>query len=441
MKKKVLSACLCMFFLCACTATAGGIEDLMKAPSLNQQQREVYDALESTINLKDIIYKYPQNGEYRSSFVFYDLDGDGRQEAVVFYAFASESDSVRVKVLRQEPQGGWSSVYDVSVHDAGFNANQIDFVQFANILSKERACMLIGWETDRSNHMLGVYSYDGTVFRREMLQPYSLYTVEDFSGNGLMDIACAYPDNEQFYLGLYQAGDGFIAELDELELSPDASVMRQMITGRLWNGKKALYIDEGIRDGAATATEVVRVADGRLELVAGESEDESIMYNYVETHREEEILCSDLDGDGVVEVPRYVPMAGQSESDEIQSLYLTQLMRLSEDGFHIASTAAINEADGYLLYFPEEWVGNVTVVRQTETSEWRFYVYDHNTEQTGVELLRIRRYSTNDYQDQFIQDYTLVEEKGVFQYYAYFPNAANSLSINEKQLERLFVLL
>lgn len=437
MKTKLLAAFLCMALLSSCSISTG-LEELLQAPRLNQQQADVYDALEATVNLPDIVYKYPQNGEYRSPYVFYDLDGDGVQEAIVFYAFASEPGEVRVKVLRKNLKGGWSTASDL--YGKG---SQIDFVRFEHITSLETWAIVIGWVNGPNSYTLGVYSFDGIKFKQQLEQPYVHYTIEDFDGDGLVEIAAVIMDGEEsFALSLFSGAEGYIRQDDMLPLSRDAIFVHQMVTGRLWNGRRAVYVDEAILGGGATATEVIQVWPGQLELLAGDSvDDELSMDSYVMTFREEEVFCADLDGDGKVEVPQLALLVGQNQSDEIQSLYLTQFMQLGEEGFEITRTAAINQNDGYLLYFPDDWLDYVTVVRQPEISEWRFYVYDNQTEQTGAELLRIRRYSVNDYQDQFTQDYLLLGEKGMFRYYGYIPATTHELSISQLELERLFLLL
>lgn len=63
--------------LTGCTRIQTSIEDLMSPPVLTEEQAQIRDALAQVSGETELKYKYPQNGEYRSSFIFYDIDGDG----------------------------------------------------------------------------------------------------------------------------------------------------------------------------------------------------------------------------------------------------------------------------------------------------------------------------------------------------------------------------
>ncbi|MEG2144151.1 MAG: hypothetical protein RRY40_02360, partial [Oscillospiraceae bacterium] len=81
----------------------------------------------------------------------------------------------------------------------------------------------------------------------------------------------------------------------------------------------------------------------------------------------------------------------------------------------------VNERDGYVLRLPRSWVGTVTVKEQTDTGEWRFYIYSDGKAQT--ELLRIKNVSPSEYQDKLeTKDYRLLLEQGTGKLIYYIPN-------------------
>ena len=78
--RKILLSTALLFILLSlggCSRLQASIEDLMSPPVLTQEQAEIRDALSAVSGENDIKYKYPQNGQYRSSFIFYDIDSDG----------------------------------------------------------------------------------------------------------------------------------------------------------------------------------------------------------------------------------------------------------------------------------------------------------------------------------------------------------------------------
>ena len=79
----------------------------------------------------------------------------------------------------------------------------------------------------------------------------------------------------------------------------------------------------------------------------------------------------------------------------------------------------------------------MTVTSQSETGEWVFRVYRNSLEDSSEVLLKIRVCSQNDYRDPFeIENYRLIDKKGMFEYYAYIPpESASSLAISYEELE------
>ena len=107
MARNILAITLCLFLLGGCASISMNAEDLLVPPRLNQRQTMVEEALQATVSPSDILYQYPQRGDYRSPFVFFDMDNDGLQEAIVFYTHRLEDEMVRAKVLRTWRETFW----------------------------------------------------------------------------------------------------------------------------------------------------------------------------------------------------------------------------------------------------------------------------------------------------------------------------------------------
>ena len=81
--KKLLLLPFMAAALTGCTFGAS-IDTLMSPPKLSMEQEQIYSALtEATGN--SISLKYPKSGKYLSAFIVEDIDGDGGNEALVFY--------------------------------------------------------------------------------------------------------------------------------------------------------------------------------------------------------------------------------------------------------------------------------------------------------------------------------------------------------------------
>ncbi len=97
MRKRNIIIALSAFLLSSCGLT-GSVESLLMPPIVSEDQEAVYDALMDDTG-RNITLVYPRTGDYRSAFIFRDLDGDGTDEAVAFYRSEGESSNVRVNIL------------------------------------------------------------------------------------------------------------------------------------------------------------------------------------------------------------------------------------------------------------------------------------------------------------------------------------------------------
>lgn len=439
-----MTAVVCMLVFCSCgTVALSGTESLLVAPKLNKRQEEVSKALDATLSLRSIVYKYPRSGEYRSPFIFFDFDGDERDEAIVFYSYANEAaGTVRAKILGEQESGAWSPLYDITSQSAG-----VEFVQFEKLLDTNSYCMVIGWQGDgRQSSTLEIYSLRDGAFPLEASCPYLHYSIRDFNGDGLAEAVVISRDGSRggFRVSLLRRRGSRIETAGSLELASETESVLALTTGELWNDGSAVYIDEMLTGGSVVtiASEIIRVSDGGLELLCGGDEQGSPeRVNYELTFRVEDLLCTDFDSDGFIEVPHPVDLPGALESADTDVPRLVQFMRLTAAGFDIQSSAVINWQAGYFVYFPDRWKDQVMVERKLENDEWSFRKWNPNTREPAEELLRVRVTYGRDYVDMF-EDYTPLAAKGATSYAAYIPKLpGESLAVVEPEVRRLFRLL
>ena len=108
---KAAAALLAAFMLSGCSSAS--VDTLLAPPKLSEEQSAVYDALVKSVG-DDIRLQFPKSGDYRSAFVFADIDDEPENEAVVFYEKTGEVQSganIRINIIDRR-DGKWTSVYD-----------------------------------------------------------------------------------------------------------------------------------------------------------------------------------------------------------------------------------------------------------------------------------------------------------------------------------------
>ena len=441
MAVKTIALMLClMLFCCSCSPIpfmANG--ELLAAPILSSQQADVSEALQRILNLSEITYKYPDKGDYRSSFLFYDLDDDGLPEAIVLYAHTSSPNEARAKILRQSAQGEWYNFADI----AG-SGDEIEFVRFAPIHSLGHMSMIIGWRNP-----LHQQSYLGIYTMREKLEvdfyeTYTSFVLDDFDNNGLNELILAKKQDNVFELDLFKAEYGRLIQVASHPLFADATNIMQMVGGRLWDNSVGIYIDERI-DNTFYGTEVFRVRGDVIRPISSGSlgSDTAVWQNFSETFRDINILSADIAGDGAIEVPQIQDLPGALDvsSAELAPPPLIKYMRLENDSFQMRFNAVVNSDAGYMVFFPDRWLEHVTLVESSEAKEWSFRKYSQEQTRAGIELLRIRAYSADDYIDSSSNEF-LLASRGLFRYYGYIPETAQDeeLAVTQTEVINLFAL-
>lgn len=439
---RALALGLCAIVLGSCSLIQP-VTEMMRPPKLSKEQLEVDAALKAALGTKSISLKYPRSGNYRSAFVFYDIDADSVEEAIVFYQPGVEGSGVRINILDYH-DGGWTSVYDVP----GEGSGDVDYITFENIESSEYKNIVIGWQPQNSkDKTLTVYRYESNKLKSVFSEKYTHSVIRDFNGNGLMDVMLI---SLRRYSVMFATNvSGTIATTDEVALSRDIKSVEQLLCGRLSDSRQAMFLDVAL-DGADYATEIITVSDNLLSplinisaVYTGDGSDvtEEQAENFLMTQRADRVLSADIDANGLIEVPSSTVMLGYDDVQEDARRYTTTYSVLKDGVMTPIETACVNVESGYMIKMPPSWVENVTVVSESDMS-WRFIKYNDNLNDHSLELLRINKVLKNDYKDKFATDSLELAQKGLYVFYGYIPPTSESeLRITNLQLEEMFLLI
>ena len=428
---KIAFLAVCCLLLSACSSFQPNLTDLMQSPKLTEEQAEIYEALTNAADVSDVQLKYPKSGDYRSAFVMFDLDADGEDEALVFYNMPSWGGNVRIMVLDHQ-QDEW-----VSVYDAVGEGTDVTEVDFQVLTASGRHCVLIGWEQGTSeNTSISVYDYTGGQLRVLYESEYSQMLIEDLDQDGTKEIL----------LGIFKASSktGAIRLINDTEdglQSASRVVMDSTITGFLgieigWLAQNqiAVFVDAYTSSTQIVTELMVYTDDGKLRSLSSHygGLDRPLL-------REVPVRCEDINRDGMLEIPVSLVEYSEEEREEdnrknlLQYLYLSnpeELERLGEADsaensqagsvtftFSPVWTGFVNLDYGFRFQFPEEWIGQVNVVKESDRNEWVFTLRTEAAEPPA--LLRIRVYGQDEPRDVFDNlVYEQLEKRGVYEYYA-----------------------
>lgn len=428
-----------------CSRLQTSVEDLMSPPVLTQEQAEIRSALSRVSGDNEIKYKYPQNGDYRSSFIFYDIDSDQVEEALVFYQSPSKGDSTWINILDRQ-DGQWVSVCETPAPDT---TASIDFVSFEQLTDSQTVSLVVGWEDARSGKTVIAYNYDNgrllPIFERD----YTELAITDLDGNGSTDLVLFTQQAQSTLVFLACKTENGFETVDSIQLARSIVSFDNILSGRTAAGTTALFLDSTVDlyESPFQITDVLSAKRGEngTPVLVNLLDNEEVTLSQGTMRPAQNLFCRDIDGNGTVEIPTVATLPGYEGIFDESAIFLTSYNQLSSTSQLIpCQSGVVNPQHRYLLTFPERWLDNaVSAVVQPENGEYTFFAYTGDLSDTSTVLLKLRVYSAKDYHDKFDDNYfQLIGQKGLFEYYAYLPETHNSLTITEQELrEEMFRFL
>ena len=365
--------------------------------------------------------------------IFRDLDGDGADEALVFYEDITSALSTRIALL-SEQQGRWMVLYDLS----GMGS-QVEQVDFARMVEGEADYMMIGWSTPgKTERTLSVYQMRQNRLEEIYTDGYLEFAVWDYSLDGWDDLIYLTFNSRQNTAVYYSGYRGKVGKVNEVTLSALSTGEYVSLTpGLLESGLGGLAAD-AMLDNGGCITEMLAVQENRLTCLTRDEEDA------MATRREQNLTTMDYDADGVLEIPTDELMPGYRSRDEGEMVYRTDFYEVGQDGgLEYDFSAVVNQNGGYYFRLPEEWLDQVTVVIQPDTGQWQFVKFYRDLNQSTQVLLTISVYNNNETLDRFLEENSVqITQRGLFTYYVTLPDRlSDPLAISLEQAQDCFHMI
>jgi hypothetical protein len=400
---------------------------MLTPPKLSSEQEQIYQALTDTTG-SGISLKNPKSGSYLSAFIVADIDGDGADEAIVFYrknGVSSTDSGLRINVL-DCIDGQWLSICDRSA-----DGSEIEKVVISPLGSNDRINVIVGYSTaNQSDKYVSVYSYEDSYLEQTFSHSYALFDVAvsgDMEHPDLIVLDDAGTASEQAYAAVYRlAEDGAYHEYKYL-FSDSYTDYTQLLYGFLPDGRVAFYVD------AATGTsniqtEILTLEDAQLVNLL-----ERCGRKAGETVRRAGLACTDIDGDGIPEIPVQSVFQGYEEAVESEQVIQTRWLTMQEPLLYTDHESYYSASDGYVFMLPERWEDQVTVVNDTVQNEVQICTYNGSLTEDNPVLMRIYiAYDEEDLNEHLAAGFSLFHTKGTASYLVKAePDEALSLTIGE----------
>lgn len=382
-RTKIISFILLLALVLSGCSLPGGETSLMLAPPTMSSRREALTkAIKSAIG-ESYELVYPQEGSYRTGIVSKDLDGDDKTEAICFYRPTSAGAKLGFLVMKNNEDGSWSQVTKcVST------AASVGRVEFGDLNADGVSEIIIGWQY--------LSDADGS---------YEIFSIDEKNAvshhTGLYSRFILMGDQLEYLLVLNrntatkavtgtlvgQVGDTF-GVINTVAMNDRSTAFLNLVSAQTTQGNPAVYADESLESGQTT-TEVLVINDqNRLT-------NELLNQFNSATLRYTAVPCRDTDNDGIPEVPSEEALPSYLRNGVEENLYLIQWNQFDGTNLILKSRSFVDITEKFIVNFPKEWYGKVTVERQADSDR----AFAFKTVR-GEQLFVIRVYALSEYNEQ-----------------------------------------
>lgn len=334
--------------LSGCAKAVDNINLTQPPTSSSGKQDEVTKALEKLLP-PGAEYMTPKKAEQKQSIFIEDINQDGKEEAFTLYRDIKENKQVHLLVL-QENNKVWDKLSDVAT-----NFNILDYFSLKDLDGNGSKEVILGVSISDSEpkKQLFIYELDGKSLVKKVDRPYKGIDIADYNEDKKLDILVI--DGE---IGKSQTAEMFSYEKGQLQsvssvkLDPDG-LPENIVSGKLADGKKALFIDSGV--GAhSMLTEIVAYDKGKL-IKVGDEKDGILFKGYP-------LYSKDINKDEITEVGgMYIPK-GFEDAALAEIPFIYEYVDYNTDGTkQVIEQRYTDNGQKFYITIPSNWYGKVTI--------------------------------------------------------------------------------
>lgn len=353
---------LCVILIFSgCSVSKFESGDLMRPPRLDGNFGKIQMKIEKECG-DDVLFKYPKSGDYRSSIVLKDINGDGNDEAIAIYKKNTSERSICLDIL-SEVNGDW-------IRSRGFisNYDDVDKICFADIDGDGKNEIIIGWSNnldDCQNHIT-VYDWRDIGVKEVILNDsYMDLDLIDIDDDGIKEIFIVQnkiSDENKTEIKLLKL-EGDQQDLNFCEISSialNASLQDVHITEGMLEGERHSVILTSKIDKHSKNVSLVYWDPDQKILRNPIEENNSFMSTYYSPFLSKfQIYPKDINNDGKLEIP-YITYLNYSDnsSDELSNpCYLCWYSYNVLNGeTKCVSNLIYNPAEKYTIALHDKWI-------------------------------------------------------------------------------------
>lgn len=447
---------LCIVLIClsltSCDYNITSIESLMRPPKLSGESSLLQSAFEQSVDdINGIKMKTPLSGQYRSSYLFFDLEKDGQNEAIVFYSNPVE-DSFAYASVFKFVNNEWKNISKIK----GKN-EEIYEVNFADINGDNISEILISWtgpvgsenmnSTDfgtSNERLLATYSCDGVTTTLLKTETYTNLFLNDLNNDGSDEIVIFKINladyEKQTTSRILGFNSDFSVKFDETFKLTGLLEINNIVTDSVEineTNHTRIFVDGAISE-IGVITEIIDIDNETFDISLPLYEHNQSQKPI--TLRASRTYCKDIDDDGIIEIPtdELLPSGVRIPKKESNELYLTVWSEFVDNEMSLDFKCLMNSSFGYMFVFPDDTLGNISATYNDDNQTLTLFTVDDNGDLEN-EMFSLKAFYEPDWDENNFK-YSKYAENSTF-IYGYLILDENNSDEYEDFIKENFIIL
>lgn len=370
--------------------------DILVKPRLPLELEEISQVLKAHFN-EDIQLITPLEGDNKKSVQFIDLDQDGENEVVVLHAKDTDQYAMKVTVLSKK-NDKWR--INTDIQGIGYDVNKIDFPDMDGDGVKE---IIVGWQSGAQlNKGLSVYKHGEKGYEEIYKDSYTEFVTGDLNGNSHSELAIVKLSRSEAFAKakIYTIVNGEMTLLSENYMDGFINEYATVQIGKVNEKTVGLIVDAkvGARSGF---TDVFVLRNNELINLFFDAKWKVTRATYRQVGRQ----STDVNRDGIVEIPTLVKANTHEAADKQTPLYITLWNQIDEQDHLKEVQRTYDDIDnGYQIKFPANWSKNVGVVHAVDTVTFNWYDDSGNYHSPLLEIKQVERNDWETTKEQYFKN-------------------------------------
>ncbi|WP_127581482.1 hypothetical protein [Paenibacillus koleovorans] len=338
----------------------------MRLPKLPAQEAELMERVLANLPSDAAILR-PRKSTQASMLPIRDMNGDGRDEAVVFYKLKESNDQIAGEIWSRS-DAGWEKM--TTIQGEGYD---LDMLRLVDLLPGGKPALVVGYVAGSQNG-LSIYAFEGGELKRLFQTPYNELVIDDMNEDGQQDLTIFTRSRERNQIGgsavLYQYEQEAFAKKGSTEMDPFVNAYYTVMVGQAMPGRKSIVLDGGV--GAHSSyTQLIIWEKGNLKAVFPDASNP--------TFRAYSAVSSDVNEDGVIDIPLMLTPPGWEGKAMVEMQWIYAYMNWDGGtGLTYVMERYISNAQGFYFDVPKEWKGTYTFEPQAQSIRF-VAVHDRKT--------------------------------------------------------------